>query len=103
MIEFDPAGESAWLLCWLKRTQSSSIAAVAGGSQLHRKEPGEVSCSWGRPKSRRLSLPEGRRGAQERNCISSSFNSFCLFICFSFQGGSQFLKSIPVSARRRIR
>ncbi len=75
----------AWLLCWLKSTQRSSNAAVAGGSQLKRKDGAGSSAGNGWRKRRRLSLAEGRRGTQERNCISSSFKSF---IQCSFQGGS---------------
>lgn len=84
-IEFEPDEEMAWLLCWLKSTHRSSSAAVAGGSQLKRKVGSGSSSGNGWAKSFRLSLAEGRRGAQERNCISSSFNSF---IHFSFQGDS---------------
>jgi len=94
-IEFEPAEEMIWLLCWLKSTHKSSSAAVAGGSQLNRNAGSGASSGNGWAKSLRLSLAEGRRGAQERNCISSSFNSF---IHFSFQGDSQFLQAVSITA-----
>lgn len=84
-MELGPAEEMAWLLCWLKRTHRRSKAAVAGGIQLRRKEGSVCRGDASGRKSRRLSLAEGRRGAQERNFISSSFSSF---ISGSFQGDS---------------
>lgn len=84
-MELDPADEMAWLLCWLKSTHKSSTAAVAGGSQLSRKVGALSGASGCWRNNRRLSLAEGRRGTQERNCVSSLFNSL---ICSSFEGVS---------------
>jgi hypothetical protein len=99
IIELDAADEMPWLACWLNSTHKRSRAAVAGGNQLKRKEGSDSALGVGRRASLRLSLAEGRRGTQERNCISSSFKSF---IFFSFQRSSQFLQSIPVSSGGRI-
>src|SRR5215472_60131 len=67
-MELAPAEEIAWLLCWLKSTQSSNAPAVAGGSQLKRNDGSGWSALADWPNSLRLSLAEGRRGAHERNC-----------------------------------
>ena len=84
-IELEPSEEIAWLLCWLKSTQSSSSTAVAGGSQLKRKDRSGSLATTAPAKIRRLSLAEGWRGTQECNCVSSLFNSL---IGCSFQGDS---------------
>ena len=98
-IEFAPADDTAWLACWLKRTHRSNAAAVAGGSQLRRNDrPVSVAGASAR-NSRFLSLAEGRRGTQERNCTSTSFMSL---ICCSFHRNPQFLHAITVAARSRV-
>jgi len=95
-MELDPAEEMAWLLCWLKSTHKSRSAAVAGGSQPRRKAGAASSAARGLRNKCRSSLAEGRRGTQERNRVSSSFNSL---IFSSFEGVSQFLQAVTVSAR----
>src|SRR5260221_2877220 len=71
-IEFAPAEERAWLVCWLKMKQSRSKAARAGGTQLSRNVGSDVRSATGWRNSRRSSFAEGRRGTQERNRSSSS-------------------------------
>jgi hypothetical protein len=98
-MELEPVEEMAWPLCWLKSTHNNRTAAVAGGSHPRRKTCAAGSAA-GLRNNRRLSLAEGRRSAQERNWSSSSFNSL---IHISFEGGSQFLQAITISARGGIR
>ena len=46
-IELAPAGESAWLLCWLNSTHDSMRAAIAGGIQLSRKRGSDIVLGTG--------------------------------------------------------
>ena len=61
--------ENAAPLCWFKITQANNRHAAAGASQPSKF----AACgrAAGRGKSRRLSRAEGRRGIQERNCVSN--------------------------------
>jgi hypothetical protein len=83
----------------LKIENVSRAQAVAGTSQPTNH------ANWGaRPtgvaKSRRLSVADGWRGCQERNCISSEFISF---INDSFQLEFDFLQTVTVPAGGGIR
>src|ERR1041385_7788423 len=55
------------------------------------------------PKIRRSSLAEGRRGFQERSCVSNSFSFVSFIKPFITQRGAQFLQAIAIPARRRVR
>src|SRR5437016_8965142 len=86
----------------------SATAATEGASQFSKKAEEWLGfsslsrrkrASASRPKSARLILAEGRRGAHERNCVS---NSFISFIRCSFQARFYFLQAITVTARGRI-
>src|SRR6266566_6845158 len=85
-------------LGWWKNAHSSAKAAAAGASQP-RLNAGDTwpdtgcrimaaATASGLPNRRRLIFSEGRRGAQERNCLS---NSFISFIRCSFQARFQLL------------
>ena len=52
----------------------AQAAAGARQPQNHRADGSSDSIAAGN--IRRLSLPEGRRGRQERNCVSGKFISF---------------------------
>ena len=86
------------LLSALNTISVNSAHAVAGTSQptnhVADGSPGSAE------KIRRLSLAAGRRGRQERNRASVKFVSF---INNSFQLGFDFLQTVAVAARHRVR
>jgi hypothetical protein len=93
------------LLRGLNSAHMRKRAAVAGASQLRRKEgngssfavavsAGAAEDGWAN--SCRSSFADGRRGCHERNPIS---NSFISVICCSFQAGLEFLQAIAITAR----
>src|SRR5437879_8348677 len=84
---------------WLKLTNRSNKPSVAGASQPKANgRPG----AWeaGAANNRALSPADGRRGVQERNCVSKGFHSF---IRLSFHAGSQFLQAVAIAARHGVR
>lgn len=81
MVLEGEANELEGPLRWVIRTQRTIKAAVTGASHLKPTTVlGRGDGGGGGVNSRCLSFAEGRRGTQERNCISSSFMSF---ICCS--------------------
>src|SRR6266511_6213330 len=83
----------------LKVTNARSRQTVAGASQL-KENAARAGAPEERGNRRSLSLREGRRGIQERNCASNGSFSF---ISFSFQAGPQFLQTVTVAARHGVR
>ena len=85
-------------LRWLKVTKKSSRHTVAGASQPKARRRSR-SMATACPNTRALSLADGRRGLQERNCLSKGFHSF---IRRSFQTGSNLLQAVTVATRHSV-
>src|SRR5438552_15209768 len=96
---FDAAVRASSPLRWLKVTKIINKQTVAGASQPSANGRSRLAAT-GRANRRALSPADGRRGVQERNCVSQEFNSF---IRLSFQTGSEFLQAITITARHRVR
>ena len=83
----------------VKTEKVSSAQAVAGTSQPTNQAILGMRLTDGA--KRRCSSPaEGRRGRQERNCVSSESISF--ISCF-FQLEFNFLQTVTIAARSRVR
>ena len=61
---------------------------------------GSVTLKYFAPNSRRSIFGDGRRSFQERNCSS---NVFICFMRFSFHAGPEFLQTVTITSRRRVR
>ena len=78
---------------------SSSKHAAAGTHQFWRSRSGHAACGADAAvfgNKRALSFGDGRRGVQEANRLSKSFQFS--FIIFLREAGSQLLQSVPVAA-----
>jgi len=82
----------------LKIENVSRAQAVAGTSQPTSHAIFGIRLA-GAAKRCRSSAADGRRGCQERNCVSSVFISF---ISGSFQLEFDFLQTVTIPARRGI-